>query len=47
MTAEEKMNFIRPRKHTALLLQNLLVNTRFGDVTAVTSKITFFWDETP
>jgi len=47
MAAEEKVNFVRPRKHTALLLQTQLIYTRFNDVMAVTSKLTVFWNERP
>jgi len=47
MAAEEKVNFVCPRKHTASVLQKQLNNTKFNDIMAVTSKLTVFWNETP
>jgi hypothetical protein len=47
VTAEEIINYVRPRKHIAFVLQKQLVNTRFNYITAVTSKLTDFWNKTP
>jgi len=47
MAAEEKVNFVRSRKHTESLLQKRFNNTRFDVIMAVTSKLTVFWNETP